>query len=119
MISDEIQAGLGRAGKMLCSDYDEDYRPDMVTLGKSLSGGMLPVSVVLADDEIMLNIKPGEHGNTFGGNALACATSKTAIEVIIDEEMCQRSIDGGAYLLSELGRIDSSLVKESRGKGLF
>jgi ornithine--oxo-acid transaminase len=119
MISDEIQSGLGRAGKMLCSDYDEDYRPDMVTLGKSLSGGMLPVSVVLADDEIMLNIKPGEHGNTFGGNALACATSKTAIEVLIDEEMCQRSIDGGAYLIGELSRLDSSLVKESRGKGLF
>lgn len=119
MISDEIQAGLGRAGRMLCSDYDEDYRPDMVTLGKSLSGGMLPVSCVLANDDIMLNIKPGEHGNTFGGNALACAVSKTAIEVLIDEEMCKRSIDGGKYLLKELSNIKSPLIKDTRGKGLF
>lgn len=71
MISDEIQAGLGRAGKMLCAHNTEGYRPDMVTLGKATSGGMLPLSMVLANDDIMLNIKPGEHGNTFGGNALA------------------------------------------------
>ena len=91
----------------------------MVTLGKSLSGGMVPLSCVLADDEIMLTIKPGEHGSTFGGNAIACAVGMTAIEVIIDEELCQRSTTNGKYLLDELKKIDSKLVKESRGMGLF
>lgn len=119
MICDEIQTGLGRTGKMLCADHTEGFRPDMVTLGKSLSGGLVPLSCVLADDEIMLTIKPGEHGSTFGGNAIACAVGKTALEVIIDEELCQRSTENGKYLLDELKKVDSKLIKESRGLGLF
>lgn len=119
MICDEIQTGLGRTGKMLCSDHEEGFRPDMVTLGKSLSGGFLPVSVVMCDDDIMLNIKPGEHGSTFGGNALACAVGKTAVEVLIDEKMCESSVENGEFLLQELRKINSPLIKEARGKGLF
>ena len=119
IVSDEIQAGLGRAGKLLCAHNTEGYRPDMAILGKATSGGMLPLSLVMADDDIMLNIKPGEHGSTFGGNALASAVGRTAIEVIIDEDLCNRSIESGKFLLSELDKIDHHLVKETRGKGLF
>jgi len=119
MIVDEIQTGIGRTGSMLCVEQSTGVRPDIVTLGKSISGGIVPLSVVLCDDEIMLTIKPGEHGSTFGGNAIASAVGITAIEVVIDEEMCQRSTENGKYLLDELDKIDSSLIKESRGRGLF
>ena len=119
MIVDEIQTGLGRTGKMLCSDHTEGFRPDMVTLGKSTSGGMLPLSLVMADDEIMMLIKPGEHGSTFGGNALSSAVGIAATEVIIEEELCKRSTESGAFLINELNRLDSPLIKESRGVGLF
>jgi ornithine--oxo-acid transaminase len=91
----------------------------MVTLGKSTSGGMLPLSMVLADDDIMLLIKPGEHGSTFGGNALASAVGITAMEVLIDEEMCQQSAEKGPYLISLLKQLDNPLIHEARGRGLF
>lgn len=119
MISDEIQAGLGRAGKLLCAHNTEGYRPDIVTLGKSTSGGLLPLSMILADDDIMLTVKPGEHGNTFGGNALACAVGKAALEVILDEDLCQRSVEGGEFLITELKKLDHPLVHDARGKALF
>uniref|UniRef100_A0A7S3IZG9 Ornithine aminotransferase n=1 Tax=Euplotes harpa TaxID=151035 RepID=A0A7S3IZG9_9SPIT len=119
MICDEIQTGLGRTGKMLCVHHEDDFRPDMVTLGKSTSGGLLPLSLVMADDEVMLTIKPGEHGSTFGGNALACAVGKTALEVIIEEDLCKKSEENGAFLVRELKNIKSKFIKEARGKGLF
>ena len=119
IIADEVQTGLGRTGKMLCSDHEEGFKPDMVTLGKSISGGMLPLSMVLANDDIMLLIKPGEHGSTYGGNPLAAAVGKTSVEVLIDEEMSKQSEEKGPFLLSLLNSIDSPLIKETRGKGLF
>ena len=119
MIADEIQTALGRTGKMLCSDYEEDFRPDIVTLGKSISGGMMPLSLILADAELMDLIKPGEHGSTYGGNALAWAVGKTALEVIIEEELCEKSAVNGKFLLDELKKVSSKLMKEARGKGLF
>lgn len=119
MIVDEIQTGLGRTGKMLCSHHEDDFRPDIITLGKSVSGGLLPVSLAMADDHVMLTIKPGEHGSTFGGNALACAVGKTAIEVIIEEDLCTKSTENGKFLVDELKRVKSRLIKDARGKGLF
>ena len=119
MIVDEIQTGLGRTGKMLCAHHEEGFRPDIVTLGKSISGGLLPVSLVMCDDEIMLTIKPGEHGSTFGGNALAWAVGKTALEVIIEEDLCKKSEENGKFLVNELKSVKSRLIKDARGKGLF
>lgn len=119
MIVDEIQTGLGRTGRMLCSHHEKNFRPDIVTLGKSISGGMMPLSLILADKELMDLIKPGEHGSTFGGNALACAVGKTALEVIIEEELCERSAENGLFLLKELKKLESKLIKETRGEGLF
>jgi ornithine--oxo-acid transaminase len=89
-IADEIQTGIGRTGKMLCSEHD-GVRPDMVLLGKALSGGVLPVSAVLADDDVMLTIKPGEHGSTFGGFPLACQVAMAALEVVKEEKLCERA----------------------------
>src|SRR5690606_22114585 len=89
-MADEVQTGIGRTGKMLCCDHF-DIRPDIVISGKALSGGVLPVSAVLADDEIMLTIRPGEHGSTFGGNPLACAVATEALNVIIEEELAENA----------------------------
>ena len=119
MVADEIQTGLGRTGKMLCSDHEEDFRPDIVTIGKAISGGMMPLSLILADADLMDLIKPGEHGSTYGGNALACAVGKTSLEVIIEEDLCEKSSVNGKFFLNELKRLSSKLIKESRGKGLF
>ena len=118
MISDEIQTGLGRVGKMLCTQY-EDVTPDIVTLGKSISGGLLPVSVTLADDYIMNLISPGETGSTFGGNPVAAVAAVASIDVLLDEGMLDMSIQKGELLrgwVRELGLKEISLV---RGKGLF
>lgn len=118
MIADEIQTGFGRCGKMFAVEW-ENVRPDILVMGKSMSGGMLPVSGCLADDFIMDHIKPGDHGSTYGGNPLAMAVAKAAVEVIVDEGMVENSYKQGELLKSELGKINSPMFKEIRGRGLF
>ncbi len=118
MVADEIQTGLARTGKMLACDH-ENVRPDVLILGKALSGGTVPVSVVLADDGIMLNIKPGEHGSTYGGNALACAVTVEALQVLKDEHMAENAEKMGALLRAELAKLQSPHVTTIRGKGLL
>lgn len=117
-IADEIQTGIGRTGKMLACDH-EQVHPDILILGKALSGGVLPVSAVLADDEIMLTIKPGEHGSTFGGNPLACAVATAALKVVVDEQLAERAAHLGDYFRRELQQLSSPLVRKVRGKGLL
>ena len=117
-IADEVQTGLGRTGKLLACDHEE-VRPDMVILGKALSGGVLPVSAVLADDEVMMNIKPGEHGSTYGGNPLACKVAMSALQVLKDENMIQNAHYLGKYFRQELNKIKHPLIKLIRGKGLL
>lgn len=119
-IADEVQTGIARTGKMLASDY-EDARPDILILGKALSGGVLPISAVLADDDIMLCIKPGEHGSTFGGNPLACKVAQSALEVVIEEDLAKNAAELGEVFRSELSKrlLDNKLVKLIRGKGLL
>ena len=116
--ADEIQTGLGRTGKMLACDY-EGVRPDLLILGKALSGGAYPVSCVLADDEIMLTIKPGEHGSTYGGNPVAGSVSMAAIAVLLDEKLAENAMEMGAYFRSEMKKIYSEMIEEIRGKGLL
>ena len=117
-IADEIQTGLGRTGKMLACDY-ENVRPDILLLGKALSGGMMPVSAVLADDEIMLTIKPGEHGSTYGGSPLACKTAMVALQVLKDEKMTENAEAMGVLLRNELTNAKSKHISIVRGKGLL
>lgn len=117
-ISDEIQAGLGRAGKMFATDWDEVV-PDMYILGKALGGGVFPVSVVLGDDEVLGVLNEGSHGSTFGGNPMAARVSEAALDVIIDEKLSERSLELGEYLLSELKKIEHEAIVDIRGKGLF
>lgn len=117
-IADEIQTGLGRTGKMLCCDY-ENVKPDILLLGKALSGGTLPVSAVLADDEIMLTIKPGEHGSTYGGNPLACKVAVTALQVLQQENMADNAENLGNIFRDELQKNKSQVIADIRGKGLF
>ncbi len=117
-IADEIQTGLARSGKMLACDH-ENVRPDILLLGKALSGGMMPVSAVLADDEIMLTIKPGEHGSTYGGNPLACRTAIVALQVLKEEKMAENASVMGELLQKELIGINSKHISIIRGKGLL
>lgn len=117
-IADEIQTGLARTGKMLACDH-EGVRPDILILGKALSGGVLPVSAVLADDFIMMNIKPGEHGSTYGGNPLACAVAMSALTVIKEEKLAENAEAMGQLLRSELSKLNSPYIKTIRGKGLL
>lgn len=117
-IADEIQTGLARTGKMLACDYEE-VKPDILILGKALSGGFIPVSAVLADNEIMLNIKPGEHGSTYGGNPLACAVSIAALKVLVDENLAENAYRLGKILRAELRNLNTDFIKEVRGKGLL
>lgn len=117
-IADEIQTGLARTGKMLACDH-ENVRPDILILGKALSGGVLPVSAVLADDAIMLNIKPGEHGSTYGGNPLACAVAITSLKVLKEEKMAENAEAMGQLLRSELAKLSSPFITTIRGKGLL
>lgn len=117
-IADEIQTGLCRTGKRLCVDH-EGVRPDIVLLGKALSGGILPVSAVLADDSVMLCIKPGEHGSTYGGNPLACAVAIQALKVLEQERLAEKAEKHGRKLRSELAKLPSNIVKNHRGKGLL
>jgi len=118
LICDEIQTGLCRTGKMLCCEYD-NVRPDIVLLGKALSGGVYPVSVVLADRDIMLCINPGEHGSTYGGNPLGCAVAMTALKVLVDEKLAERADILGEKFRSSVSAINSPLVKTVRGRGLL
>jgi ornithine--oxo-acid transaminase len=117
-VADEVQTGIARTGRLLCSDYD-GIKPDMVILGKALSGGVLPVSAVLSSKEIMLTIKPGEHGSTFGGNPMACAVAIAALKVVEEEKLTERAYELGEYLREELRKIKSPMLKLVRGRGLL
>ncbi|RIL50141.1 ornithine--oxo-acid transaminase [Mammaliicoccus fleurettii] len=117
-IADEIQVGLGRTGKMFAMEWEE-VEPDMYLLGKALGGGLYPISAVVANDDVMQVLTPGTHGSTFGGNPLACAVSIASLDVLIDESLPERSEQLGKKLLSGLQNIDSSIIKEVRGRGLF
>lgn len=117
-IADEVQTGIARTGKLLACDH-EDVKPDILILGKALSGGVLPVSAVLADDEIMLVIKPGEHGSTFGGNPLACKVAVSALEVVKEEKLAERAEKLGNLFREELAKINSDMIELIRGKGLL
>jgi len=117
-IADEIQTRLARTGKMLACDH-EDVRPDILILGKALSGGIMPISAVLADDEIMLTIKPGEHGSTYGGNPLACKVAMVALQVLKDEQMAENAAIQGAYFREKIKAIDHANISIVRGKGLL
>jgi len=117
-IADEVQTGLARTGRMLCCDH-EDVHPDILILGKALSGGVLPVSAVLANDEIMLSIKPGQHGSTYGGNPLACKVAVAALEVLVEDKLSENAEYLGEILRRELRAIPSNLITEVRGKGLL
>ncbi len=117
-IADEVQTGIARTGKLLASDH-EGVRPDILILGKALSGGAYPVSAVLADDEIMLTIKPGQHGSTFGGNPIAAKVAVAALEVIKEEKLAEKAEKLGKIFREEMKSIDSEMVEIVRGKGLL
>jgi ornithine--oxo-acid transaminase len=118
LITDEIQSGLGRTGKLLAAEH-EGVRADMVTIGKALSGGMYPVSAVLADRNVLGVFGPGDHGSTYGGNPLACAVAREALKVLVDEQLPQRAAELGEYLMARLHQIESPHVRQIRGKGLW
>lgn len=117
-IADEVQTGIGRTGRLLASDY-EAVRPDILILGKALSGGVTPVSAVLADDEIMLTIAPGEHGSTYGGNPLAARVAIAALEVVRDEHLTENAFEMGELFRLEMEKIDNPMIRKVRGKGLL
>ena len=118
MITDEIQTGLGRTGKLLAEEHD-GVEADLTTVGKALSGGFYPVSAVLSNTEVMSVLQPGEHGSTFGGNPLACAVARTALRVLVEEGMIENAAEMGAYFREGLQEIDHPHLKEIRGKGLM
>lgn len=118
LIADEIQTGLGRTGKLLACEH-EGVKPDGLILGKALGGGVLPVSMFLARRELMDVFTPGTHGSTFGGNPLGAAVGLEALNILVEEDLAARSAESGAYLLAELGKIDSPLIRDLRGRGLF
>ena len=117
-IADEIQSGLGRTGKLFAYMH-EDIRPDVLIIGKALAGGFYPVSAVLASSEILGVFHPGDHGSTFGGNPLACALARTALQILMEEKLVERSAELGDYFLAKLKTIRSSVVREIRGRGLW
>jgi len=117
-IADEVQTGLCRTGRMLACDW-ENVKPDILVLGKALSGGVLPVSAVLANDEIMLTIRPGEHGSTYGGNPLACKVAMASLQVLVEEGLAEKADKLGVLLRGELAKMPSSVIKTVRGKGLL
>jgi ornithine--oxo-acid transaminase len=117
-IADEIQSGLGRAGKIFAHQY-EGVKPDAVIIGKALSGGLYPVSAVVSNKEVLGVFNPGDHGSTFGGNPLACAVAREALKVLVEEKLIERSAELGEYFKGKLQRIESQHIKEVRGRGLF
>jgi ornithine--oxo-acid transaminase len=118
LIADEIQTGLGRTGKLFACDH-EHVRPDIVVIGKALSGGFYPVSAILADRAVMELFRPGEHGSTFGGNPLAAAVARTALQVLVEEKMIENAAQIGEYFIDQLAEIPSKHIREVRGKGLL
>jgi ornithine--oxo-acid transaminase len=118
LILDEIQTGLGRTGKLLAEEH-EDIEADVTVIGKALSGGFYPISAVLSNKEVLGVFMPGDHGSTFGGNPLACAVARTALKVLIEENMIDNARKMGDYFLSQLKEIDSPFIKEVRGRGLL
>ena len=118
-VLDEIQTGLGRTGAMFAHEHEADAKPDVMTLGKALGGGVYPVSAVLASTEIMSVIEPGSHGSTFGGNPLAAAVGERALEVVMQEGLVARSRELGAHLLDRLQGLSSTVVRAVRGRGLL
>ncbi len=118
LMADEIQTGLGRCGRLFCTQW-EDVRPDVVTVGKALSGGLYPVSAVLADDVMMGVFKPGDHGSTFGGNPFGAAIARAALRVLVDEGLPERAAELGAWFMKRLRAIRSEAVHEVRGRGLM
>lgn len=119
LIADEVQTGLGRTGTKLAVDHD-DCKPDIVILGKALSGGVLPVSAILSSDEVMLTIKPGQHGSTYGGNPLACKVATTALEVLEEENLYQNSLERGNQLRAGLSNlVGNTNIQSVRGRGLL
>lgn len=118
LMIDEIQSGLGRTGKLFCFEH-EGIRPDIVIIGKALGGGIVPISGILADDEVMGVFKPGDHGSTFGGNPLACAVARVALAVLVEEGLVENSARLGEYFLQGLRALGSPHVKEIRGRGLW
>ena len=117
-MADEIQSGLGRTGKLFACMH-ESVRPDVLIIGKALAGGFYPVSAVLASREILGVFQPGDHGSTFGGNPLACALARTALRILVDEKLIERSAELGAYFLAKLQAIQGPVVREVRGRGLW
>jgi ornithine--oxo-acid transaminase len=117
-MADEIQSGLGRAGKLFAHHW-EGIQADVVIIGKALSGGLYPVSAVLASKEVLGVFQPGDHGSTFGGNPLACAVAREALRVLMDEHLIERSRELGEYFKGRLQRLESPYIKEVRGRGLF
>ncbi len=117
-IADEIQSGLGRSGKMFACDW-ENIEPDILILGKALGGGVFPISCVVANDDILGVFEPGSHGSTFGGNPLACAVSVASLDVLVEENLAERSNELGQFFKESLEKIDNPIIKEVRGKGLF
>ncbi len=118
MIADEIQTGLCRTGKMMACDH-ENIKPDLLLLGKALSGGTMPISAVLANDEVMLTIKPGEHGSTFGGNPLASVVAMASLKVLVEENMADNAEKMGRLFREKLHQLQSPFIREIRGKGLM
>jgi ornithine--oxo-acid transaminase len=118
LIADEIQTGLGRTGRMLACEH-ENVEPDGLILGKALGGGIFPVSMFLARKDVMGVFSPGDHGSTFGGNPLGAAIGLEALNILVEDELSQRSAELGDYLIAELRKIDSPLIREIRGRGLF
>jgi ornithine--oxo-acid transaminase len=118
LITDEIQSGLGRTGKMFAFEH-EGVRPDIVIIGKALAGGFYPVSAILADDEVMGVFNPGDHGSTFGGNPLGCAVAREALQVLVDEKLIENSAHLGEYFLGKLRALKSDKIQEIRGRGLW
>jgi ornithine--oxo-acid transaminase len=117
-VADEVQTGIARTGKMMACDH-ENVKPDILILGKALSGGTMPVSAVLANDEIMLCIKPGEHGSTFGGNPLACAVAMESLKVVVEEKLAENSEKMGELFRTELRNINHPIIELVRGRGLL
>ena len=118
LIADEVQTGIGRTGRLTCCEH-ENVKPDILILGKALSGGVFPVSAVLADNDIMLCIKPGEHGSTFGGNPIACKVAIAALEVVREEKLADNAYQMGIIFRERMSKIDSPILEKYRGKGLL